>query len=81
MKVKRCSSTEREVYRLELWIKGKEIYKGESKADNDQTKPDLVSHLRTFPIQQLELSSFNKMTDRLISGPIEPVCKLYTKGG
>ena len=39
MKVKRCSSTEREVYRLELWIKGKEIYKGERKADNDQSKP------------------------------------------
>ena len=41
----------------------KEIYKGDSKADNDQLY--FIQHLRTLPswLLQLQLSLSNEMTD------------------
>ena len=45
---------------------------GGSKADNYQTRLDFFQHLGSLPCQllQLQLSSSNKMTCQLLSGPI-----------
>ena len=50
----------------------KEIYKGESKTDNYQTKLKFLWHLRTLlsHLMQLQLSSSNKMTYQLLPGTI-----------
>ena len=50
-------------------VPDKEIYKGESKEDNNQTKKYcFILHLKTLPSQllQLQLSLSNEMTDQLL---------------
>ena len=46
----------------------REIYKGEIKADKDQTKPYFVQYLRPLlgQLMQFQLSLSNEMTDQLL---------------
>ena len=79
-----CEQSRSCVYCLELSLSqscllSEEVYKGEIKVDNYQTKLHFIQHLRALPFQllQLQLSLSNEMTDQLICGPIKEMGVLH----